>query len=391
MLRNKVSQVRTSLQKSTPTQLAIYAGFVALVVIACALRYTLIKFESLDYGVFAGWYDQINAMGISSFKYEISNYTAPYTYSLFFFTLLPVSKVVAIKLSMIIFDFVLAYAVYLLVKVFRKDNYAPALAGIATLFLPTVFINSAFWAQIDAMFTAFLMLSLWAGLKGKSKWAWIWFGVAFAIKFQAVFFLPILVFMAFKTVNWTKAWWGALAAFLLVFPPVIFGRSFINILNIYPKQSEQFNGYLTLNAPSLYTWIPNSAFQYFNKAGILLAAAGVIGLIIVGLIYKKFSQMEVLIFATLMLFIIPFLLPQMHERYFYPAEIAALVLAFAKPRFAWIVVAMQVITLFAYIPFLFGTTPVSMKVLTLGVLAIICALGALYMQVGTKKPATKKA
>lgn len=391
MVEKKFKALRQFIVKTPNEQLAIYAGFAALVVIACLLRFTLIKFESLDYGVFAQWYDQVNALGIKSFKFEISNYTAPYMYSLFLFTIIPVSKVVAIKLSMIIFDFLLAYSVYLVVSVFKKNNYAPLLAGLVVLFLPTVFINSAFWAQIDAMFTSFLMLSLYAGLKGKSRWAWIWFGVAIAIKFQAIFFLPVILFLMFTKIKWYDLWWAALTFFVLVFPPVLFGRSFMNVATIYIRQSEQFNGLLTLSAPSFYQWVPNSMYQYFNPAGMLLTAAGVIFLIVVGLIYRKYSQKEILVFATLMLFIIPFLLPQMHERYFYPAEISAVALGFAFPRYAWIIVLMQLITFFAYHPFLFGPSPVPFTLLSAGVLAIICALSVLYMQLGAKAKLKKQA
>jgi Gpi18-like mannosyltransferase len=382
VIQDKAKAVLTYIKKTPNEQLAIYVGIAGLIVIAALLRYTLIKFESLDYGVFSQWYDGVKALGWHSFKYEISNYTAPYMYSLFFFTLVPVSKVVAIKLSMLIFDFLLAYSVYLLVGVFRKKNYIPVLAGLVTLFLPTVFINSAFWAQIDAMFTSFLMLSLYAGLTGKSRWTWVWFGVAIAIKFQAVFFLPILLFLVFSKVKWYDVWCAALTFFVLVFPPVLFGRSFMNVATIYVRQTEQFNGLLTLSAPSFYQWLPNSVYEYFNPAGILLTAAAVIFLILVGLIYKKYSQRELLVFATLMLFVIPFLLPQMHERYFYPAEISSLVVAFAFPRFAWIAVLMQVITFFAYHPFLFGPSPVPFVALTAGVLVIICALSVLYVRAG---------
>jgi hypothetical protein len=110
-----------------------------------------------------------------------------------------------------------------------------------------------------------------------------------------------------------------------------------------------------------------------------MTATAVTFAFIVGLAYKKFGQRELLVFSTLVLYIVPFLLPQMHERYFYSAEVSSLVLAFAYPSFAWITVLMQVVTFCAYYPFLFGPVIVPFQLLSLGVLVIICGLCVLYM------------
>ena len=91
----------------------------------------------------------------------------------------------------------------------------------------------------------------------------------------------------------------------------------------------------------------------------MLTAAVVVLVVICALEYlrPRLKNGHMLVLATLFLFVVPFLLPQMHERYFYPAEVFSLLVAFAIPRFAWIAVSAQLVALFAYAPFLFRTRP----------------------------------
>ena len=60
--------------------------------------------------------------------------------------------------------------------------------------------------------------------------------------------------------------------------------------------------------------------------------------------------------ALVSLALTPFLLPKMHDRYFYPADVFSLVLAFFVPEAWFVPVAYQVISLTAYTPFLIGAS-----------------------------------
>jgi Gpi18-like mannosyltransferase len=89
---------------------------------------------------------------------------------------------------------------------------------------------------------------------------------------------------------------------------------------------------------------------------------------------KRFNDRDMLLLAAISLFIIPFFLPQMHERYFYPAEVISLVVLFVRPRLAWVAITMQVITIMAYMPYLTNDTqapPIPFAALSIGVLSII--------------------
>jgi Gpi18-like mannosyltransferase len=369
-------------------RLAIFGCLGILILLSLLARKSLIDFQNTDYKSFSHWYDFVKDHGLGSFKHAFSNYNPPYTYFLYLITLLPVAKIVAIKGLMAVFDIFLAVSVYLVVKVFRPRGYTPLIAAVTTMFLPTVMVTGVMWGQFDQLYVAGLLMSLYYGLRDNSKWAWIWFGVAIAVKFQAIFFLPVLGIMIFKRVRWYDAIWAAGAFLLLTLPPMLAGRSLSSLLGIYPAQARIFNGNLTLNAPNMYQWVPNSLFPYLNHAGIGLALAACLFILLFTLLHRKFSRHDLLLCATLVLYVVPFLLPAMHERYFFPAGIASTVLAFAYPSalYVGIAVLMQAVTLFSYGPFLFSMTPVPFGLLSALVLLIICALSAKYLGLTGKEP-----
>ncbi len=378
------------LHDSENQRYVLYVLLSLLVLLTFIARISLIHFQNGDYYTFSFWYDFIKLHGLHSFKYGadagFSVYNPPYTYFLYLAALLPLSKIVAIKGILAIFDIFLAVSVYFLVKVFRPRNYVPLLAAVATLFLPTVLVTGVMWGQFDQLYVGAILFSLYFGLKDNSRWAWVWFGLAIAVKLQAIFFLPVLAIMCFKRIRWYDAIWGIGAFLVVTLPPMLVGRSLSSLLRIYPNQVNLFNGHLVLNAPTMYQWFPNSAFPYFNHMATVLAIAVSIALLIYSILHKKFTNKDILLATTLVLYLVPFLLPAMHERYFFPAGIASLVLVFAYPTttYAAIAVLMQVITLFTYIPFLFGLPPpVSFSILSALILVIISILTAHFM--GLKK------
>lgn len=361
-------------------QWAIIGCIGLLLIAAVVARISLLKFVNPDYDVFSSWYDYVNAHGLHSFKEAFSNYNPPYTYFLYISTLLPISKLIAIKAMMALFDIVLAVGVYYLVKALRPTNYTPWIAVIVTLFLPVTLITGAFWGQFDQFYAGFILLSLAAGIKNNSRWAWIFFGIAISIKFQAIFFLPVLGVLSFKRIRWYDAYWAALAFALLTMPPVLAGRSIGSLLDIYPAQARLFQGQLVLNVPNMYQWVSNSAFDYLNGMGIMLGLAVALLILLTSIMYKKFSPAELLLTTTLALLAIPFFLPAMHERYLVPGVMAVSVLPFVYPRLAWTAVVMQVTTLLSYCPFLFRTAPIPLGVLAVANLAVIFGLTTEYLK-----------
>ncbi len=387
-MKNKTVVKRTwaiDLHTEKSRRMAIYAVIALLALLSLVVRKSLVNFQDPDYQIFSSWYDFIKVHGIHSFKYGydagFSNYNSPYNYFLYLAALIPVSKIVAIKGLLVFFDIFMAAGVYFVVKVFRPDTYAPIIAAIATMFIPTVLVTGVMWGQFDQLYVGCVLFSLYFALRGNSPWAWAWFGLAIAVKLQAIFFLPVLGIMVFKRIKWYDSAWAVLAFLVVTLPPMLAGRSLGSLLNIYPAQVNLFNGNLVLNAPTLYQWFPNSVFPYFNHMATGLGVSAALGLLLASLIYRKYTDKNILVVTTLALYLIPFLLPAMHERYFFPAGILSMVLFFVYPtwKFGVIAVSMQVITLFSYTPFLFNAwPPISFAVLSVAVLAIICALSAEY-------------
>ena len=203
-------------------------------------------------------------------------------------------------------------------------------------------------------------------------------GVALAFKLQAVFFLPVLLVLVLQgKVKWYQPLYALGAFALLSFPPLAVGRSVKEILGVYVTQANSgLVQRLSFDAPNPYLWVPDAYFHYFNKPGVIMGLAVVLAILLVSVRAYRGSKEQLLYFATIFLLAVPFVLPQMHERYFYPAEIFSLLVAMSYPKRAWVMVAMQGITMMTYVPYLFGQTVVPLIFLPFGIAGILYRLGA---------------
>jgi Gpi18-like mannosyltransferase len=75
-------------------------------------------------------------------------------------------------------------------------------------------------------------------------------------------------------------------------------------------------------------------------------------------------------FALASVLLVPFTLPYMHERYFYAADCIGIIYGFYFPRRFYIPLAVVMISLFSYFPFLFN----DMTVIKLPYLALLLAV-----------------
>jgi Gpi18-like mannosyltransferase len=163
---------------------------------------------------------------------------------------------------------------------------------------------------------------------------------------------------------------------LALVPAWVAGHSILDLLSIYPSQAGQYEQ-LSMHAPSLFSWMPDTGrfYGYFYPAGLLAAVA--IALCFSILVYKsKVNITPTLLveLATVSVMLMPFILPKMHERYFYPADVFTILLVFYCPRLFLIPIGMSIISYFAYQPTIFGAEPVSIPILAVGVLFLLIAL-----------------
>jgi Gpi18-like mannosyltransferase len=332
--------------------------FGGLILLGIAARIYFLPVVSLDVKYYLlPWYDHILSNGAwTSLAQEFSNYTPPYLYllSLVVLTngLLP--KVLGIKLIPILFDLLNAFMVFRIVKLQAKDDRLPWVASALFLCLPTVILNSAAWAQADSIYTFFLLASLFYLLREKPLPGIILFGVAFACKAQAIFFAPFLLLLTLKKrIPWGYYLLVPLVYLLLMLPSLLAGRPFASVLEVYLDQAGTFNS-LSMKAPNLYLFIPNEYYMPGLYIGIgITVLATLIWSVGYAVKIKRLNLEIMVLCAAVSVAMIPFLLPKMHERYFYLMDVLTFLLVFFIPRL-WIpAVGAQLVSTLTYSVFLF--------------------------------------
>ncbi|WP_155839434.1 glycosyltransferase 87 family protein [Butyrivibrio proteoclasticus] len=294
-----------------------------------------------------------------------------------------------VKTVSVIFDYVCAITIMRIAyNVTNRSVHKALMAFAAVMFLPSVVLNSAAWAQNDSIYTAFVLLSLLHIIKGKDNRAFIYFALAYSFKQQAIFFMPFIIIMWLKNkVKIRYILWVPVIHVVAMVPAAIAGRKWGDLLGIYGNQVKMFSS-LTMNYPSIYTILSSE-----NKKGtrqVLVSAATIATVIIFGIIayysYKKAYEITYKHMITLVLFtaeLCCFCLPAMHERYGFLPEILAVVYAVLSYKGLTICTALQVLTLMTYSRYLFKSniTASNLVVLSMVMLGIILWLGYdLYKQ-----------
>lgn len=304
--------------------------------------------------------------GFAAIKEPVGDYNAPYLYFMAAISYLPFPDLYAIKLFSILFDGILAWGGLRLVGALsgRKDGPVLLTAYLLLFLLPTVVLNGSFWGQCDALYGALVLHAMASAWEDHPKTSVALLAVAFSFKLQTIFLIPL----------WGGLWLVRKLRFshLLVFPAayavavlpaLLLGKPLADILGVYFKQAGQYSYALVFNAPSLFALIPygvDVAQQPLARAGILAAAA----VLALG---------------------VPFLLPYMHERYFFLADVVTLVWAVWDRRRIPIALLTQLASLSSYCVYLRlqYTMPVHLfgQTWTMA-LEALCILAALLLSLG---------
>ena len=316
--------------------------------------------------------------GLPGLGHDIGNYNAPYMTLLALLTYLPVSSLVSVKTLSVVFDFICAIAVAMIaLHVLKEHKHKMEIALVLyaiTLFLPTVFLNSAYWAQADSIYTAFILLSILYLIKEKYIRSFIFLGVAFAFKLQFIFILPlfILVYISERKFSLLHFIIPVITNIVLCIPSMIFGNSFANCVNVYIGQVGTYNEYITLNFPNIYSiyfsngtsHLINSPNDYLPKIGIFITLF--IFIIIAFLVlYKrpKFTPKAIVEFGLWSVLICTFFLPHMHDRYLFVGDILSIAyLVFNRKKF-YVPIMIQFVSVYGYLNLLFSAFELEMKVM----------------------------
>lgn len=312
---------------------------VVLTALALVLRALVFGYETLDYQNFlTRWVDFFRQRGgWRALSEPVGNYNIPYLYFMALFSYSSVKDLYLIKLLSTVFDVLLAYSAMRLVSRWQKSVRLRLGCFFTVLLWPTVFLNSAVWAQCDSIYVALALLGIDLALDDRPVLAMTCMALSFGFKLQAVFILPVCAVLWMQG----KFRWYHFLVFpavyvLLVLPAVIIGRPFMDTVLLYFGQTGSIGTGLNYNSPSVFALIRGVAdTDAASKAGIVGAFAymlAVLGVCFIG--HRRLNDQAVFAAAVLLAVGIPFLLPHMHDRYFYAADILTLALAFAFPVYS---------------------------------------------------------
>jgi Gpi18-like mannosyltransferase len=365
-----------------------------LAVLAVVIRWVGRHEVTEDMRIFYAWYNKIDAGGgFPALEQEIGNYNAPFLYLLAILTYLPGSTLLKIKITWCLFDVLLVFFTYRIVALRQAGWRVPALAALVVAFLPTVVVNSSFYGQCDGIWGAFAVGGLYFLLRGQGWWAVSLFTVALAVKPQGIFIFPIVMLMVLAgRLPWRTLLAAPIVYLALDVPAFIAGRDPIELLTLYsPQRQASHVPALTSNAASAYAFFPVTIrIDTIKTLGYVFAAVLVLGLVYTLIASRvRLDKARIVTAAAVFVIGIPFLLPGMHERYFYLADVVTVVLAFYRPRLWPVPVMVQAASLLSYGPFLFSAAPlVSLKILALLMLtALLWTLHALVHDLRSAAPA----
>ena len=355
-----------------------------LLLAAMALRAVMLPHETLDYQNFlTKWVDFYRQNGgFAALDRSVGNYNVPYLYFLAGFSYLGVRDLYCIKLLSILFDLILAWGVLRIVARFRDGAAARLIGFFVTLFLPTVLLNGAYWGQCDSIYGAFAVWSVAFVLEDKPIRSVIAVALSFAFKLQAVFLMPVFLVLLFaRRVKWWQLLFFPVTYLIVVLPCVLLGRPLKDTVLLYVNQADTVGGALNYNSPSVYALLRRGVENTDQLAQLGIAAAFVFLILVFVCCFIRRDKLDdrALLTVTVLICVgVPFLLPHMHDRYFFLADVLSLALAVVAPRLFALPVLVSFASLMGYHAYLtmrwFLGKPQSLAWGALALLAVLLVL-----------------
>ena len=312
-----------------------HALLAAVCAAAMLARVSFIEHVSGDYEIYlANWMDKFRAVSFrEGMRQNIGEYNVLYQYILFLITRLPVPALYAVKTASFVGDALLSGACARLAGQGKRQN---AVALCAALLLPVSVLNGGMFAQCDGLYAACALWGLAFSLEGKPTAGAICFALSLAFKLQAMFILPVVaVLWSARKLRLADALTFLLTLAATALPALLGGKSVGQILSIYIGQTGLYNG-LTYNAPGFFGLMNTNGLDVYayGNFGMMLALGAVCALLAHAMPRaEKMDRTDWVRTSLLMVLLCVFLLPRMHERYFYLADVLAVVLACRDKRY----------------------------------------------------------
>lgn len=335
--------------------------FVIISLLGFFIRYLGFDFISGDMNSFLipWFYTSSTYGGIQSLGTAIGNYGILYQTFISLMTYIPIDCVYLYKMLSIIFDYLLAYYCSIFICELtgaKKWQTSFNLIYATVLLLPTVVFNSAFWGQCDSIYTTFILLTLLYAYRKKYFKSFIFLGIAFAFKLQAIFIIPFMICLYFYQQRFSICLFGVslISFWLSGTVGYLFGRNLLDPFMIYFSQANTYEK-MYLNISSFWL-IVGDDWQFLNRFAIFftLLLCG-IALYIILLKKKRIDTSEQFInTATWFVWTCILFLPAMHERYTYPLDILLILLVFIDRKYLKYAVLSILLSLITYGAYLFG-------------------------------------
>lgn len=267
--------------------------------------------------------------GYRAFSEPFGSYTPPYLYLLALAVPLKglIPDAFVIKIVAMVCMALLAASVWHLLRRLRvpqAGRYA-----LLVFAIPSLMLNSALMGQVDALYAAPCIMALAAAVDRRHAAMFAWCGLAVAVKAQAVLIAPFFLGLALGRRIPFTTWLAAPAAAVgVMLPALLSGWPASDIIAIYFRQADTFHD-IARNAPNFWSII--ALFDVGNAPALTLLGVSV-ALAAVGVFVARMTRtpptgallLRMALFAPLLT---ASLLPKMHERYFFLADVIALAYA----------------------------------------------------------------
>ena len=342
---------------------------VIITILAVAIRIPLFPKRTGDFNTFLNkWYTNFYNDGFKAMGVTVGDYTPAYNYFLWFLSLFRLEPgsdalVYGIKIISVVFDFVLAVYCGLIVFHVTNKNKIPSILTYALVLLGlTVFINSSLWGQCDAIYASFVVMSFYYFMKKHHRTSAIMLAIAFSFKLQTIFILPFYIVMFLRRkVNLKYLIWIPLVYITFAIPACIvadnFWTRFTDILGVYVNQSANSYKQLALNCSTLYSLIfTNFKEEQYISAFAVIFAIAVIGTFVFFIYRSKeeFDDRTLVKIFILFLMLTPFVLPHMHDRYYFIADAVLMVYVVLNPKKFYVGIIGIITSMIGYMVYLWN-------------------------------------
>ena len=383
----------------------VFAGvFAAITMLA---RVSMLDFVSADYYSFLTlWVEMFREGGFPMLAENVGDYNLLYQYFLLLVAKAPLHELYLIKYLTVVFDYLLALAMMRAAGRFAGEKAALPVF-LTVMALPTTLLDGACWAQCDSVYVFFIIMCLYFLETDRPVRSAVFLSVAFAFKLQTIFFFPVVLLGLIHRKYKLRDALAFFAAYIVtMLPALIAGRSFFDALSVYANQSMgQYYDRLSYNAPNLYLFFPMMDFTATQEFIWMRYIAGIdnkganaflhpellpdlqraalyacVILVLIAVIYwlmhwKEITPDMTLEFALFCAIFLPFVMPKMHERYFYLADMLSILYAAKYPRRRFLPLLVVGSSLMCYVPYLMRQRPIDERVLALMMLAALVIVG----------------